>query len=422
MATPFSPPMPSLLASVQAPTDVVLPRGAIVALSVAAFGSGMSLRVMDAMLPRLAAEFSLTLGAAASVITVFAVAYGLAQLLFGPLGDRFGKYRVVALGCLACTLTTAACALAPSFGMLLLARTLAGATAASIIPLAMAWIGDVIAYERRQPVLARFLIGQILGLSSGVALGGFAADHLQWRTPFVLIALVFFLIAVWLLVLNRRLPLQARQRHQGEGSALVRMASEFGQVLALPWARVILATVFAEGAFLYGSFAFMVSHLHQMHTLSLSVAGQVVMLYGLGGLLFAFSASGLVHRLGEVGLCKWGGMLVALAYLVVALADAWWWSIPACFMAGLGFYMLHNTLQINATQMAPERRGAAVAAFAACFFIGQSVGIAANGQLMGLVGTTGIIVLGALGVWMVSWNFVRLLRTKRRHELSQCPK
>ena len=79
-----------------------LPRGAIVGLSLAAFGSGMSLRVMDAMLPRLAAEFQLTLGAAALVITVFAVAYGLAQLLFGPLGDRFGKYRVVALGCMAC--------------------------------------------------------------------------------------------------------------------------------------------------------------------------------------------------------------------------------------------------------------------------------------------------------------------------------
>ena len=169
-------------------SNLNLPRGAIVALSAAAFGSGMSLRVMDAMLPRLAEEFSLTLGSAASVITVFAVAYGMAQLVFGPLGDRFGKYRVVALGCLACALTTLVCALAPSFSLLLLARTMAGATAASIIPLSMAWIGDVIAYEFRQPVLARFLIGQILGLSGGVALGGFAADHLDWRTPFFLIA------------------------------------------------------------------------------------------------------------------------------------------------------------------------------------------------------------------------------------------
>ena len=392
-------------------SNLNLPRGAIVALSAAAFGSGMSLRVMDAMLPRLAEEFSLTLGSAASVITVFAVAYGMAQLVFGPLGDRFGKYRVVALGCLACALTTLVCALAPSFSLLLLARTMAGATAASIIPLSMAWIGDVIAYEFRQPVLARFLIGQILGLSGGVALGGFAADHLDWRTPFLLIALVFFLIAVWLLLLNRRLPPQARQRHHSEGSAMVRMVSEFGQVLALPWARVILLTVFAEGAFLYGSFAFMVSHLHQLHTLSLSTAGQVVMLYGLGGLLFAFAAPALVRRMGEVGLCKWGGILVALAFLVVALAKAWWWSVPACFIAGLGFYMLHNTLQINATQMAPERRGSAVAAFASCFFIGQSVGIAVNGQLIAIVGTTGIIVLGAIGVWLVSWNFVRLMRT-----------
>jgi predicted MFS family arabinose efflux permease len=236
---------------------------------------------------------------------------------------------------------------------------------------------------------------------------------LDWRTPFFLIALVFFLIAVWLLLLNRRLPPQARQRHQSEGSAMVRMVSEFGQVLALPWARVILLTVFAEGAFLYGSFAFMVSHLHELHTLSLSTAGQVVMLYGLGGLLFAFAAPALVRRMGEVGLCKWGGILVALAFLVVALAKAWWWSVPTCFIAGLGFYMLHNTLQINATQMAPERRGSAVAAFASCFFIGQSVGIAVNGQLIAIIGTTGIIVLGAIGVWLVSWNFVRLMRKKR---------
>ncbi len=405
---------PAITSASEAPSED-LPRGAIVGLSLAAFGSGMSLRVMDAMLPRLAAEFQLTLGAAALVITVFAVAYGLAQLIFGPLGDRFGKYRVVALGCMACALTTASCALAPNFGFLLLARTLAGATAASIIPLSMAWIGDVIDYEHRQPVLARFLIGQILGLSGGVALGGFAADHMQWRTPFILIALVFGVIALWLLVLNRQLPARARQLRHGEGSALARMVSEFGQVLSLPWARVILLTVFAEGAFLYGAFAFMVSHLHQLHAVSLSLAGQVVMLYGIGGLLFAFAAPLLVRRLGEVGLCRWGGIFVTVAFLVVALADAWWWSVPACFLAGLGFYMLHNTLQINATQMAPERRGAAVAAFASSFFIGQSVGIGIDGQLIALVGTTGVIVLGAFGVWLVSWNFTRLLRVKRSH-------
>lgn len=392
--------------------DIHLPRGAVAGLSIAAFASGISLRVTDALLPRLADDFSLTLGDAAAVITVFSIAYGFAQLLFGPMGDRFGKYRVIALGCLACALTTTLCALAPSFAWLLVARVLAGATAASIIPLSLAWIGDVVPYDRRQPVLARFLIGQILGVSAGVLLGGYAADHLHWRTPFVVIAAIFLLIGGVLLLIHRHLPLAARQRRTGTGSAIARMGGEFRQVVALPWARVVLLTVFAEGAFLYGAFAYMVSHLHQVHTLSLATAGEVVMLFGFGGLLFALAATPLVRRLGEPGLALWGGLLVCLAFLVVALAEPWRWSVPACFVAGLGFYMLHNTLQINATQMAPERRGAAVAAFAASFFIGQSVGVALDGRLIPVIGTTGVIVLGALGVLTVSLNFSRLKKQR----------
>lgn len=385
-----------------------LPFGAITALSVAAFASGISLRVTDALLPRLASEFSLTLGQAAYVITAFAVAYGLAQLLFGPLGDRFGKYRVIAWGCIACAFTTTACALVASFNWLVVARTAAGATAASVIPLSMAWIGDVIPYERRQPILARFLIGQILGISTGVFFGGYAVDHLHWRTPFAVIALVFFAIGSLLLVLNSRLPAHARQMRRVEGSAVQRMVSEFSQVLALPWARVILLTVFAEGAFLYGAFAFMVTHMHQMHDMSLAASGQVVMLFGFGGLLFALTARHLVPRLGESGLSLWGGVLVCAAFLTIAVAHPWWWAIPAFFVAGLGFYMLHNTLQINATQMSPERRGAAVAAFASSFFIGQSVGVATDGLLITGLGTTGVIVVGAFGVLTLSVVFSRL--------------
>ncbi len=44
--------------------------------------------------------------------------------------------------------------------------------------------------------------------------------------------------------------------------------------------------------------------------------------------------------------------------------------------------MMHNTLQINASQMVPARRGAAVAAFASCFFFGQAVGVATTGYLL----------------------------------------
>lgn len=390
------------------PASTNISSSAVVALSFAAFASGISLRVTDPLLPRLASDFQVPIGTAASVITVFSIAYGLSQLFFGPMGDRFGKYLVVACACVACSLTALLCALAPSFATLLAARVLAGATAAAIIPLSMAWIGDVIAYDQRQPVLARFLIGQIMGLSTGVMVGGFAAEHIGWRLPFYGIAILFASVSVVLFTINRHLPLRARQVHHGAGSALARMRSEFSQVLAVPWARVVLLTVFLEGAFLYGSFAFIVSHLHLRYAVPLSTAGAVVMLFGFGGLLFALAVATLVRRLGEVGLSFWGGSLVAASYLTIAFAPLWWLAIPACFCAGLGFYMLHNTLQINATQMAPERRGAAVSAFASCFFLGQSAGVGLNSLLLPRVGTSGIMAAGAAGVLVVAWNFSRL--------------
>ncbi|MEP7101754.1 MAG: MFS transporter [Burkholderiales bacterium] len=360
------------------------------------------------MLPLFARDFAISPGHAAAVITSFSIAYGLSQLFFGPVGDRFGKYRVIAWACAACAVTASLCGLAQSFTQLVAARLLAGATAAAIIPLSMAWIGDVVPYEGRQPVLARFLIGQILGLSAGVFVGGFAADHLSWRVPFFGIGIGFVAISLTLFMLNRRLPARARLQNRIEGHALRRMVGEFAQVLSKPWARVVLVTVFLEGGFLYGAFAFIATHLHQTFGLALSTAGSMVMLFGFGGLLFALASAMLVRRLGEVGLTAIGGALLAASLLSIGLAPQWWWAIPACFVAGLGFYMLHNTLQINATQMAPERRGAAVSAFASCFFLGQAAGVGSAGAMVARWGTDAVISIGACGVLVVALAFSRL--------------
>jgi predicted MFS family arabinose efflux permease len=389
-----------------------IPAAAVPLLSLAAFASALSARVTDPLLPNLAHEFGVSLGDASNVITFFSVAYGFSQLFFGPLGDRYGKYLVVACASLACALTAGLCAIAPNFALLLVARLLAGATAAALIPLSMAWIGDVVPYQQRQPVLARFLIGHIFGLSMGAFFGGMAGDDLGWRFPFFGIALIFLLIGAVLLLLNRRLPAHAQAAHKAEGATIPRMIKEFRQVLATPWARMVLVTVSLEGAFLYGAFAFIASHLHHAFGMSLTASGAMVMLYGFGGLFFAAASGAFVHRLGEVGLSLWGGLFVAGSLLAIGVAPVWWWAIPGCFFAGLGFYMLHNTLQTNATQMAPERRGAAVSAFACCYFLGQSIGVGAAGIMVERAGTGTVIVVGAIGLLAVALNFTRRLRLK----------
>ena len=135
------------------------PRLAIVLLSVAAFASAANMRVIDPLLIRLSQEFGTTVGQASIAATLFLFANGVFVLVHGPFGDRYGKMPVVAIACLAAALCCAVSALATSLAMLAAARFLTGVTSSAIIPLAIAWLGDNVPYDKRQATLARFLTG-----------------------------------------------------------------------------------------------------------------------------------------------------------------------------------------------------------------------------------------------------------------------
>ena len=127
------------------------PTRAIMLLAVAGFASQAQVRVTDSLLPQIATDFHTAIGAAAVVVTAYAVAHGTVQLVIGPFGDRLGKYRTVALTCAIGTVMVALCGFATSLPQLALARFATGAMAGGwIIPISMAFVGDVTPYEQRQ--------------------------------------------------------------------------------------------------------------------------------------------------------------------------------------------------------------------------------------------------------------------------------
>jgi predicted MFS family arabinose efflux permease len=155
----------------------------------------------------------------------------------------------------------------------------------------------------------------------------------------------------------------------------------------------------------FGALAFMPTHLHQQYGLSVVAAGSVMMLYGVGGLLYSQMARRWLAWLGERGLVRIGAILVTVGLLVLAWGSDVWLGMLVCLMTGLGFYMLHNTLQVQATQMAPAARGSAVTLFACSLFFGQSTGVllmaqsvdmgwlsyAFTGAAMGVVGLGAVV-------------------------------
>lgn len=372
-----------------------------------AFASAASIRVSDGMLPALALDFATSTGQAARVIAAFALAYGLLQLFFGPLGDRYGKVRMIGWATLASTVGNVAAALAPTLDALMASRALAGATAAGIVPLTIAWIGDSVAYEERQAALAQLLGATILGMVTGQWLGGLMADTLGWRAAFVALSVAFWVAGMALLVIAAVAPRPPLRADVG----LVRGMRE---VVGVPWARVVLVVTALEGGLAFTALAFIPSELHVRFGVPLAHAAAAATLYGVGGLLYSRFARRLLGRLREAGLARLGGTCMALALGTMAVAPSWHWFLPACLASGFGFFALHNTLQTHATQMAPTVRGTAVGMFVSCLFLGQASGLAAATALPGQGSVAVVFLVCATGLLLLGLGFAALVRRQLR--------
>jgi predicted MFS family arabinose efflux permease len=336
-------------------------------------------RVTDSLLPQIAADLNTTVGAASIVVTVYLLAHGSVQLVIGPIGDRFGKYLCIAIATSISALMVLACGLAPTLPLLVVARLGSGLASGWIVPFALAFVGDVIPYERRQQVIGTFLSGQILGQMFGQAAGGVLGDYFGWRTVFFMLAGMIAVATTGLFYELWRNPITHASRapaRQGAG-----FVADYVAVLRSSWSRKLIAIAFVEAAALFGAFAFVGADLHVRFGVSFTVVGLFVGFFAVGGLIYSLSVGALVKRFGPVGLAFLGGAVLAVAFLMLALEPVVWFAPFAILCVGLGFYMLHNTLQTNATQMTPEARGTAVGIFSAGLYLGQTAGSAVGGYI-----------------------------------------
>src|SRR5262245_14435939 len=199
--------------------------------------------------------------------------------------------------CALATILVALCGTVQSLSTLALARFASGAAAGWIIPISMAYVGDVTPYERRQPILARYLTGQICGQLFGQAAGGVLGDLLGWRNVFFVLSGMFELATAGLVV---ELITNPRTRQHGTPEETSRgCIANYTAVLSNPWARFIILAVFIEASIGWGAFAYVGADLHQRFGLSFTAVGLIVGTFGIGGLIYAGSVQQLVNLLGQ---------------------------------------------------------------------------------------------------------------------------
>ena len=238
--------------------------------------------------------------------------------------------------------------------------------------------------------------------TSKAVAGGVLGDNFGWRYVFVLLAGLLCIATIGLFYELWRNPItHARNAPSQPAHGFV---SDYTAVLRSPWARAMIALAFIESAAMFGAFTYVGADLHSRFGVSFTLVGLFVGTFAIGGLLYSLSVHVLVNRLGPAGLAAGGGAMLAIAYVTLAFEPQASIAPIAITSIGLGFYMLHNTLQTNATQMTPEARGTAVAIFSSALYLGQTAGVAIGGVMFDRftavpVFLTAAVILLAMGVW-----------------------
>ena len=382
-------------------------RGLIARLSLIGFITALASRATDPIIPPIAHDIQVDPNAVALLTTAFALPFALVQPVLGPVGDMVGKVRVM-IACLAVTiLTMLVSGLATDFTTLLVARIVAGLAGGGIFPVGIAVIGDLVPVKERQVAIGRWLTAVITGNLLGSSLAGVVGDLLGWRGVFFVIT-GLGLVALGVAIVSLREAARAKR----PGLSLSGFSAGYGKVLANPRAKVCFGAVFVEGIVIFGLFPFIALLLLAAGEPRASIAGLVIAGFSGGGVIYALLVPRLVARWRPDQLMIGGGVIAAFSLAVVSFDFAWPVQFAAFTLLGFGFYTLHASIQVQATELSAEARGAAMSMHSFFFFIGHASGPVLYGLGFVKLGSALTISLAALIIMGVGFVCARLLREK----------
>ncbi len=352
--------------------------------------------VVSPILPSIAAGIGIDPVRAGLLITAYMIPFGLFQLVFGPLADRFGKRQVITVAMIAFTVGTGLSALGTTLTGLALYRALTGIFAASVMPISLALIGDLFLMEERQSAIGTFMGVSFLGQGLSMAIGGTIAYLVSWRGVFATYTGLSVIATVLLLSIGSRIPSQRNPQSK--------MLAPFAGLLKKPAAVVTYLVVLLEGILIVGSFSYLGAYIARNYGFDNLIIGLIMTAFGVMAVLAGRTSGRIAARFGRRAVLAAGLISACAADAIVFWAGS---VLPMLVVAvgllGLGFMLAHSTLLTIATEFAPKARGMAMSLVAFAFMGGGGIGTAIGGRLVRTGGFPlfyGIYAL-ALGVLVV---------------------
>jgi len=377
-------------------------------LALAAFASATQSFVFAGVLREMSDDLGVSLAAAGQLATVFALAFALAAPFVAALFARLGRRRLIVGALLALAALNTLMALAPAYLPLLGLRVLGGATAAAVVPTAIAAASALAPPEARGRAIAIVTAGTTAAFLLGLPMGSAVGEWFGWRACFAFAALVSGAAA---LAIRAALPEIA-----GEASGLAGL-----RALCRPGLLAAYALTFSAFAAVFAVAAYIGPAVNRVSGLAGAEVGLIQALVGLASIAGLPIGARLADRVG-IRAAVWlpPGILAAQAVqaaLLAGAADGTALALPAqavaVFVSAASLFALGPVVSSRLVALAPEARAVALAGNASAVFLGQAGGAAVGGLFYEAAGPPGFGLAGAAFGVLALVAALRLARAAR---------
>jgi predicted MFS family arabinose efflux permease len=360
---------------------------ALFLLGVLAFWANGDNYAAAPLLVEIASDFGVGIGTAALSVTSYMLFFGLLTIIFGPLGDRFGRSRILKAAAFGSAAFSMLSALVWDLPSLIAVRAFNGAFSAGIMPLAVAYAGETAAPGEQHQRIGKVMGMMFLGGAMATAIGGAVSQFGSWKDLYFLYGAAELLTALPLAFLLRDAAVGGEPSGQAGG-----MAASYKDVFANSLLVKTIGLLFFIGFATMGAFAYLGKYVQEGTGMSILLVGTTLSAYGIGTLLGGRIAARIKAAIGD-RIFLAAGLAGGAALVALGLAVPWPpLAVPALFVYGLAFVCIQSSIVSSAQAMLPSRRGAVMSAASFTMVVSGALGTYVNGRVIAATGFAPLFV------------------------------
>lgn len=354
------------------------------------------------LLVALANDFGISISEAGYTVAAYLIPFGVFTILFGPLGDKWGRGKILKTAAFGTAIFSLLGALAPNYITLITFRAFNGMFGAGLIPVSMALIGELagndnlILHKRLSKTMSLMFFGGAIA----PLIGGTLSYLGSWRLVYLVYGVFELFFAAVLLVsikgfdkINRDITIINSYRDAFSNKALMRTVSIVGFL----------------GIAVLGGFSYLGKFVGVKFNLTLLQIGLMLTLYGVGTIIGGRLGHKIQSKIGNRYFI-FSAFIGVLALLIFCYVNNIWFVGAAILLFGASFTLIQPKILAISQRLLPKRKGTVMSLISLNMSLGGGVGTLLYGlilrqydfKIIYLIGAFVFLVIAFLATYVTS--------------------